>query len=208
MDSSYTIATHRSSGSSEEETIHVNLEGYLHDHTVEEADGQTSKGWFVVAMVIGGLMFVGTGFGILGLLHVYGIALPQFLQPMASAIGSIGPEALWALTGGGGALGIGLFVWGAYKLYKDPTRFGDRFAEFGVHKPTQKSIGHKGGMEESTYELAYVEPATTGIPTMHFRRCVPGGAVECTGPLTLKQRAELREILDQSGYTEANVWSN
>lgn len=169
--------------------------GTFEERTVEKAEGQTSRGWFVVAMVIGALMVVGAGFGTLGLLHSYGMAVPQLLQPMASAIGSIGPEALWGLTVGGGAIGLGLIVWGAYKLYKDPTRFGDRFSEFGFYKPCKKNY-----MDEHTYKLGYFNTSSH-----YLIRCAPSGVLECTGILTEEEEAAVCTALEEGGYVNEVV---
>ena len=158
------------------------------DHAVEKATNQTSKGWFIVAMVVGALMVVGAGFGTLGLLHTYGIALPQFLHPMASAIGSLGPEALWGLTAGGGAIGLGLIIWGAYKLYKDPTRFGDRFDEFGFFKPIHNIPA------KNFYKVGYYDTVR------YIKRCTPSGVLECTGPLTQEELDSVCLALNNDGY--------
>ena len=169
--------------------------GNWEEHSVEKAGVQTSKGWFIVAMVIGALMVVGAGFCTLGLLHAYGIAFPQFLQPMVSAIGSIGPEALWGLIAGGGAVGLGLIVWGAYKLYKDPTRFGDRFSEFGFYNHASKYF-----LDERTYKLINYESS------QYFLRCPQSGVFECTGLLTQEEQAAICQALEKAGYVSNTIY--
>lgn len=75
----------------------------------------TPKGWYITAMAIGALVFIGGGTGILGLLHSKGVIhLPQ---PIAS-IGSIGDTYLWVMGAGGVSVGAGLIVFGAYKYHR------------------------------------------------------------------------------------------
>jgi hypothetical protein len=77
-----------------------------------------SKQWFLLAMAVGSLVFWGPGvFGTVGLLHSHGlISLPASMYRLASAIGTIGNTphhwSLWALSGGGLAIGIGLLIGG------------------------------------------------------------------------------------------------
>jgi hypothetical protein len=90
--------------------------------SVQKANGQTSKKWFIVAIVVGSLVVIGVGgFGGIGLLQShYGFSsLPQWLS---SAIGTVGntPQfwSLWTMTAGGALIGGGLIAFGAHKVRK------------------------------------------------------------------------------------------
>jgi hypothetical protein len=81
-----------------------------------ETGNQASEGWFIVAILIGSLVVIGTGgFGGIGLLQTHGLLL---LPPwLSSAIGTIGNTFLWTMTVGGIVVGGGLITWGAYKIH-------------------------------------------------------------------------------------------
>ncbi len=98
-------------------------EATLADKKVEEAKGQTSKGWYVLAIVIGSVVFVAAGgFGTVGLLKSYGyITLNQSFEWLSTAIGFAGNTphflSLWAIAAGGVVVGGGLIALGSYKIH-------------------------------------------------------------------------------------------
>jgi hypothetical protein len=98
--------------------------GTINDKSAVRAGNQTSKRWFILAMVVGAVVVIGVGgFGSVGLLQSHGIiSLPSSLQWLASAIGTVGHTphfwSLWALTTGGTALGVASIAYGFYKIHK------------------------------------------------------------------------------------------
>lgn len=98
-------------------------EGVLNNKLVVEAKGQTSKGWYVLAIVIGSVVFVAAGgFGTVGLLKSYGfITLNQSFEWLSTAIGFVGNTphflSLWAIAAGGVVVGGGLIALGSYKIH-------------------------------------------------------------------------------------------
>lgn len=64
-----------------EELFEDNKTGQIDGKPVVKANKQISKGWFILAIVIGSLVVVGVGgFGTVGLIQSYGLNLPQWLQ--------------------------------------------------------------------------------------------------------------------------------
>lgn len=94
--------------------------GNLCDRKVSKAEGQNSKAWFIVAIVVGSLIVIGAGgFGTAGLLQTHGVvSMPQWL---VSAIGTVGstPHAwgLWLTGVGGVVVGGGLIILGSVKIH-------------------------------------------------------------------------------------------
>lgn len=97
--------------------------GTLNGRSAEKTKNQPSKGWFILAIAIGIVVFGAGGFGTVGLLHAHGmIGLPPSFEWLASAIGTVGSNphswSLWAMAIGGIVVGGGLIASGSYKFHK------------------------------------------------------------------------------------------
>jgi hypothetical protein len=93
--------------------------GTINGKSSDVAKNQTSKKWFILAVGIGTLVVIG-GLGTVGLIHSYGLNLPQGLQWLTSAIGTIGNTShfwsLWTMAVGGTVAGGILITYSIYKI--------------------------------------------------------------------------------------------
>lgn len=110
-------------------------EGEIIGKPVVEAKGQTSKGWYILAILVGSVVFVGVGgFGAVGLLKSYGIiTLNNSFEWLSTAIGFIGNTphflSLWAIAAGGVVVGGGLIALGSYKIHTAEAKTDEPAAE-------------------------------------------------------------------------------
>lgn len=118
---------------------------------VEKGTNQTSKKWFVLAIIVGSVVLIGGGtLGALGLLHSHGmLSLPKWLS---SAVGTIGHTphfwSLWALTGGSVVLGGGLIAVGAVKLHQSRIKPPLIDKKSGNNSESQKSECDEGSIDD------------------------------------------------------------
>lgn len=122
--------------------------------TYENVKNPAPKAWYKVAIAVGILVVLGgAGFGAVGLFQSHQlITLPQSMQWLANAIGTVGNPGLWAIGAGGLAAGGGLIALGAIQLVRRARQemrearafeekqelarlgFGDHFNEIGYSK--------------------------------------------------------------------------
>lgn len=163
------------------------------------AGNQTSKGWFVVAIIVGTLVVVGVGgCGISGLLHQAGIALPQWL---ASAVGTIGCAGAGLMTGAGLILGESLVVFGIYKIngpYEKVNTRPELFSEdyFAV-------IGENKEFYSNLKEDHFIGKYLNDDLNQAFIVLNNGGILQSTKLMTQEQYNQLDKELIDSGLTYA-----
>lgn len=97
--------------------------GSLSSKNVVDSKGQSSKGLWVVAIIVGSVVFLGAvGFGTVGLLKSYGvITLNHSFEWLSIAIDFVGQTphfiSLWGITAGGVVLEGGLIALCTYKIH-------------------------------------------------------------------------------------------
>ena len=185
--------------------------GKLKGKNVDVAKNQTSKGWFILATVIGSLVVIGVGgFGAVGLLQSHGlISLPHWL---ASVIGTVGNtphfSSLWAIAIGGVTAGGSLMAFGAYKIHKArrpmtkeekvlaQKGFGNHFAQVNEKPGNYHQLKRK---DFYCFKAAKSQQFVTVVRTSDDK-------LLCTKPMNREASDTLDIFLEQKlGYTPNNT---
>ncbi len=143
-------------------TLDAEKEGSLEGKQVVDAKKGSNKGWYILAIVVSGVVMVGAiSFGTVGLLQSHGlINLPQSFDWLKSAIEAAGNTphywSLWVMTGGGALIGVTVIGISSPQIHKirmaeaqeedrrnQWAMFGDHFKTLGVD-PDKYSILPEG----------------------------------------------------------------
>lgn len=122
--SSIDVARYTSASTTESEEENIQEKGALEERVVQKTPDFTSK-WWGVAIAIGLLVVVGSGFGIVGLLQTYGVLppLPPSFQWLVSAIETVGQAlpsngGLWMIAVIGGTIGVSITGMASAKVHQ------------------------------------------------------------------------------------------
>lgn len=99
----------------------VKTTGQINSKTVVAANSHSSKKWYVLAIVVGSIIFLGAGgLGGIGLLQSHGHLsfLPQSVVSALNTIGTLPQWSLWTLAVGGVVVGTALITFGSYNVHQ------------------------------------------------------------------------------------------
>ena len=136
---------------------HFPEEGNISNKSVEKLKNQTTKGWYIAALVVCSVVVLGGIFGTIGLFQSQFHFLPSSFDWLATAIKFVGNTphswSLWALAAGG-LLGGAAMGFSSVKVHQ--ARMEDKRTENEVNPPPPDEIFNLGkeGVLPDIYQMS------------------------------------------------------